>query len=91
MEAGDDGWAAGNGLQRTITILGIDEADSGKNQVSWISPIARTLLKARAGDVLRLVTPAGVENIEVINVHYPDNGTKNGTKNGTESVPPATR
>lgn len=74
-------YADGRGLERTVTILGIDEADSAKNQVSWISPIARTLLKARAGDVLRLVTPAGVEDIEVISVCYPNNVT--------EHAPPA--
>ncbi|MEO8856448.1 MAG: GreA/GreB family elongation factor, partial [Burkholderiaceae bacterium] len=51
--------------------LGIDEADSSQGQVSWISPIARTLLKAHVGDVLNLVTPAGVEEIEVLAVAYP--------------------
>jgi transcription elongation factor GreB len=59
------------GRERSITILGIDEADSTKNEVSWVSPIARTLLKARTGDVLKLPTPAGVEEIEVISVRYP--------------------
>ena len=59
------------GLQRTITITGIDEADSAQGQVSWISPIARTLLKARVGDVLKLVMPARVEEIEVLAVTYP--------------------
>ena len=59
------------GAQRTVTILGIDEADSSQAQVSWVSPIARTLLKARTGDVLQLVTPIGVVEIEVISVQYP--------------------
>ena len=59
------------GAARTVTILGIDEADSSQAQVSWVSPIARTLLKARVGDVLQLVTPAGIVEIEVISVHYP--------------------
>lgn len=71
-------YADGSGLERTVTILGIDEADSAQHQVSWISPIARTLLKARAGDVLRLVTPAGVEDIEVMGVHYPKNDLEHG-------------
>lgn len=57
-------------VERTITIKGVDEADSLKGEVSWISPIARTLLKARAGDVLRLVMPSGVEEIEVLSVRY---------------------
>jgi transcription elongation factor GreB len=51
--------------------MGIDEADSAKAQVSWVSPIARTLLKARMGDVLQLVTPSGVSEIEVTSVKYP--------------------
>ncbi len=59
------------GTERTVTILGIDEADSLKGQVSWIAPVARTLLKAHVGDVLKLVTPAGVEEIEVLAVEYP--------------------
>ncbi len=59
------------GEQRQITILGIDEANSALGQVSWVSPIARTLLKARLGDVLRLPTPQGVREIEVLSVDYP--------------------
>jgi transcription elongation factor GreB len=62
------------GAERTVTILGIDEADSAQQQVSWISPIARALLKARAGDVVRLVTPAGVQEVEVLKVAYPAAG-----------------
>jgi transcription elongation factor GreB len=61
----------GVGLERTITILGIDEADSLQAQVSWVSPIARTLLKAHVGDVLRLVTPTGIDELEVLAVQYP--------------------
>jgi len=59
------------GEERTITIKGIDESDSLAGEVSWISPIARTLLKAREGDELQLVTPKGVERIEVLDVRYP--------------------
>jgi transcription elongation factor GreB len=59
------------GDERTITIKGIDESDSLNGEVSWISPIARTLLKAREGDELQLVTPKGVERIEVVEVRYP--------------------
>jgi len=59
------------GDERTVTILGIDEADSLKGEVTWISPIARALLKAREGDVVKLVTPVGVQDIEVLSVHYP--------------------
>jgi len=59
------------GETRTVTILGIDEADSSKGEVSWVSPIARTLLKAHLGDVLQLVTPTGAVEIEVTQVAYP--------------------
>jgi transcription elongation factor GreB len=59
------------GVARTVTILGIDEADSLQAQVSWVSPIARTLLKSRVGDSLQLITPAGSVAIEVISVQYP--------------------
>ncbi len=58
--------------ERIITILGIDEADSAQNQVSWIAPIARALLKSREGDEVRLQTPAGVQTLEVIRVDYPN-------------------
>jgi len=60
------------GRERTITILGIDEVDSSRNQVSWVSPIARTLLKHRVGDALQLATPAGTLDIDVIRVQYPE-------------------
>jgi transcription elongation factor GreB len=64
-------YADAQGEERTITIMGIDEADSLQGQVSWISPIARALLKARVGDEVRLVTPQGVQEIEVLDVRYP--------------------
>jgi transcription elongation factor GreB len=64
-------YAEASGTERTVTILGIDEADSLQAQVSWVSPIARTLLKSREGDELRLVSPAGVIDIEVLKVSYP--------------------
>lgn len=64
-------YADAQGQERTVTILGIDEADSAQQQVSWISPIARALLKARVGDAVKLVTPAGVQEVEVLEVDYP--------------------
>ena len=60
-----------DGEERTITIKGIDEVEPLQGEVSWVSPIARTLLKAREGDTLQLVTPVGVETIEVLAVAYP--------------------
>jgi len=64
-------YAEASGQERTVTILGIDEADSAQGQVSWISPIARALLKARVGDAVKLVTPLGAQEIEVLEVKYP--------------------
>jgi transcription elongation factor GreB len=64
-------YANERGEERTITIKGIDEADNLAGEVSWISPIARALLKAREGDEVQLVTPGGVETIEVLEVRYP--------------------
>ena len=60
--------------ERTIRIMGIDEAESARGEVSWIAPIARALLKARVGDEIRLVTPRGAETLEVLEVRYPPPG-----------------
>ena len=56
--------------EHTITIVGVDEADVDKAQVSWVSPIARALLKARVGDTVEIRTPAGRESIEVLEIRY---------------------
>lgn len=64
-------YANARGEERTVTIKGIDESDSLAGEVSWISPVARALLKARVGDEVNLVTPLGLEQIEVIDVRYP--------------------
>lgn len=64
-------YANARGDERTITIKGIDEADSLQGEVSWVAPIARALLKAREGDEVTLATPGGIERIEVLSVRYP--------------------
>jgi transcription elongation factor GreB len=64
-------YADAQGRERTITIKGIDEADSLKGEVSWVAPIARALLKAREGDEVTLATPGGVQTLEVVRVEYP--------------------
>lgn len=56
----------------TVTIVGIDEIDADRNHVSWISPVARALLKAAVGDTVTLRTPTGPETIEVISISYPE-------------------
>lgn len=68
-------YADSQGQERCITIVGIDEANSAAGEVSWISPIARTLLKNVEGDVLKLVMPGKVEEIEVLHVSYPAPGS----------------
>jgi transcription elongation factor GreB len=65
-------YATEDDTERTVTILGPDEADFGRGEVSLFSPIARALMRARVGDVLKLHTPSGVEEIEVLVVRYPD-------------------
>ncbi|HLO95048.1 MAG TPA: transcription elongation factor GreB [Burkholderiaceae bacterium] len=67
-------YANSKGEERTITIMGIDEADSLRGEVSWVSPIARALLKAREGDEVQLMTPGGLEQLEVLEVRYPAPG-----------------
>lgn len=59
------------GVERTVTIKGIDEVDNLNGEVSWISPVARALLKARVGDEVQLMTPGGLEQLEVLSVSYP--------------------
>ena len=56
--------------RRTVSIVGMDEVDPARGRVSWVSPIARALMKAREGDVVNLRTPAGVAQIEVVEIRY---------------------
>ncbi|MBI5333388.1 MAG: transcription elongation factor GreB [Burkholderiales bacterium] len=64
-------YATAQGEERTITIKGIDEVDNLKGEVSWVAPIARALLKAREGDEVQLMTPGGLQTLEVLEVRYP--------------------
>ena len=60
--------------ERCVTIKGVDEADTAAGEISWVSPAARTLLKARVGDEVSLRTPLGVQVLEVLEVRYPAPG-----------------
>jgi transcription elongation factor GreB len=60
----------GQGTERTVHIVGIDEVDPANGRISWISPVARALLKARNGDAVTLRTPAGTEELEITAVSY---------------------
>ena len=66
-------YANARGEEHTVTIVGLDEADLAEHRISWISPIAKALLKAREGDVVKLRTPAGADTLEVIAIRY-ENG-----------------
>jgi len=65
-------YATSDDKEHTVTIVGIDEADADRGQVSWIAPVARALLKARIGDVVELKGPRGVEALEVVAIAYPE-------------------
>lgn len=64
-------YADQRGTETTVTILGVDEADSAAQQISWVSPVARALLKSRVGEVVRLQLPSGADELEVVAVSYP--------------------
>lgn len=64
-------YADEDGQATTVTILGVDESQSAQGQISWISPVARALLKARVGERVRLVVPGGVQELDVLSVNYP--------------------
>jgi transcription elongation factor GreB len=59
-----------SGGERTVTIVGFDEVDMQRGRVSWVSPIAKALIKAREGDEVVLHTPGGVERLEILEVRY---------------------
>lgn len=58
------------GGRRTVTIVGIDEVDPARGRISWISPVAKALIKAREGDKVTLRSPAGTEELEILEVRY---------------------
>ncbi len=59
------------GKEFRITIVGVDEAEPLQGKISWISPVARALLKAREGDTVTLRTPAGIDELDILEVIYP--------------------
>ena len=63
-------YASEDGSETTVTIVGVDEADFARGQVSWISPVARALLKAREGEVVELRAPSGIEQLEIVSISY---------------------
>ena len=59
-----------DGTEATFQIVGIDEADAGRGMISWISPLARALLKAREGDTVRFHSPSGQRELEIVEIRY---------------------
>lgn len=59
-----------SGEESTYTIVGVDETDLGRGHISWVSPLARALIKAREGDTVRFQSPAGVREIDIVSVEY---------------------
>jgi transcription elongation factor GreB len=59
-----------SGDERVVTIVGVDELDTGSERISWRSPLATALIKARVGDVVTLRTPGGTEKLEVVAIRY---------------------
>ena len=64
-------YADANGSLRTVTIKGVDETNSLNGEISWVSPVARALLRSRVGDSVRLDTPEGRVTLEIEDVQYP--------------------
>lgn len=59
-----------DGFEKTVKLVGVDEADLTIGKISWISPVAKALIKARVGDTIEFKTPAGTEAVTVIAIHY---------------------
>jgi len=60
----------GKDEERTVSIVGVDEIDTTRGYISWVSPMARALLKAREGDTVTLNTPGGIEDLDILHVRY---------------------
>src|SRR4029077_10143328 len=63
-------YANAAGTERVVSIVGVDEVDLDRNYISWVSPLARALMKSGPGDRVVLHAPAGTERLEVLEVRY---------------------
>jgi transcription elongation factor GreB len=61
-----------DGQEQSVTIVGVDEAEPLQGRISWISPVARALTKAKLGDTVMLRTPGGIEELDILEIKYPD-------------------
>src|SRR3712207_7611 len=67
-------YAREDGAEATVTVVGLDEADAARGRISYAAPVARALLGAAVGDLVKLRTPGGAEELEVLSIRYPDPG-----------------
>jgi len=63
-------YAGSDGVEHTVALVGVDEADIGQGKISWISPLAKALMKAQVGDCVELRAPSGIETLEVLAIAY---------------------
>jgi transcription elongation factor GreB len=63
-------YARKDNTQQKVTIVGIDEAELAAGKISWLSPVARALMKARVGEIIEFRTPSGPETVEVLSIEY---------------------
>ena len=63
-------YANAAGTERVVSIVGVDEVDLDRNHISWVSPLARALMKAGPGDRVVLHAPGGTEHLEILDVRY---------------------
>jgi transcription elongation factor GreB len=63
-------YARADGSEHTVTLVGVDEADLSQGKISWLSPVAQALMKAKVDDTVQLRTPSGIEDIEIIAIRY---------------------
>ena len=63
-------YANAGGTERVVSIVGVDEVDRDGHCISWVSPLARALMKSGAGDRVVLHAPGGTEQLEILEVRY---------------------
>jgi transcription elongation factor GreB len=63
-------YATGDGSERVVRVVGVDEIDLDRHYISWLSPLARALMKSGPGDTVTLEAPGGVEELEILDVRY---------------------
>ena len=63
-------YAVASGTERVVSVVGLDEVDLDCNHISWLSPLARALMKSGAGDRVLLHAPGGTEQLQILEVRY---------------------